>query len=46
MLFLMLLIDAVKTGCKTCFIACGYELLAVILPSLTKQHNLFYTLKN
>ena len=39
-------LKAIKTGCKTYFFACASEFLPVILSSLTKQHNLFYTLKN
>jgi hypothetical protein len=35
-----------KTGYKTCFFTCTDGNLPVILPALTKQHNLFYTLKN
>jgi hypothetical protein len=35
-----------KTGYKTCFFICAVENFPVILPPLTKQHNLFYTLKN
>ena len=38
--------DSQKTGCKTYFLTCINENLPVILSSLTKQHNLFYTLKN
>ncbi len=36
----------VKIGCKTYFYDCRHRKKAVSLPSLTKQHNLFYTLKN
>jgi len=35
-----------KIGCKTCFCDCMHRKKAVSLSSLTKQHNLFYTLKN
>ena len=34
-----------KTGCKTYFFVCGEEKKTVSLHQLTKQHNLFYTLK-
>ena len=34
-----------KTGCKTCFLICFIGKIPVSLQALTKQHNLFYTLK-
>jgi len=35
-----------KTGCKTYFLTCLELKFSVSLQPLTKQHNLFYTLKN
>ncbi len=35
-----------KIGCKTYFYILIRQIFAVSLPTLTKQHNLFYTLKN
>ncbi len=35
-----------KIGCKTCFWSCELKKNDVSLQPLTKQHNLFYTLKN
>ncbi len=34
-----------KSSCKTYFFSCALKNLAVSLLPLTKQHNLFYTLK-
>jgi len=34
-----------KTGCKTCFFICFETKFSFSLQALTKQHNLFYTLK-
>jgi hypothetical protein len=34
-----------KSSCKTYFFICTLEKIAVSLLLLTKQHNLFYTLK-
>jgi hypothetical protein len=34
-----------KIGCKTCFCVCLIEKIPLSLQALTKQHNLFYTLK-